>query len=172
MPQTGYANIATANLAGLTTYTMSGLSGYDYRFVLNGNPGGAIAMRPNNNTESGRYCQLDWRIVSGSTQNFTYRQNSFSYVFLADIGQNVPGFTSTIIDFMNPTATSASPPRPHQGWARSMSANSASTGSYTYLTGWMWYNSDVPVTSVTFFIPGGGTFQTGTTLSLFEIGPL
>jgi len=172
MPQTGYSNIATATITGVNSYTISGLAGYDYRFVLTGNPGGAVGMRVNGNTESSRYTQLDWRVVSGSTQNFTWRQNSFNYIYLFDYGQNINGFTSTIIDTMNPTATSASPPRPHQGWARSFSANSASTGSYSYLTGWQWYNSDVAATSFTFFRTDGGNFSTNTVLSAFEIGPL
>ena len=171
MPQTGYTNVATIALSGLTTATLSGISGYDYRIVYNGNPAGALAFRPNNNAEN-RYFQLDWRVVSGSAQTVTLRSNTWTYVQLFDKGQNLAGFSTSVIDLMNPTATSGSPPRPHQGWFKSGSANSGSTGTYSYMNSWGWYNTDVAITSCTFFMPGGGTFGATDTLTLFEIGPL
>jgi hypothetical protein len=173
MPSTGYSSIATVALSGLTTATLSGFSGYDYRIVYNGNPGGAgVAFRPNNNTDTFRYNQGDWRVISGSSQTFTSTSGVNSYINLFTRGQNIAGFSTSIIDLMNPTSTSASPPRNHHGWIKSGSANSGTTGTYSYLTGWNWQNSDVGITSCTFFIPGGGTFGATDTLTLFEIGPL
>lgn len=171
MPQTGYSNISTVALSGLTSVTVSGLSAYDYRFVYNGNPANAVAFRPNNNAEN-RYFQLDWRVVSGSAQTLTWRVNAFTYINLFDKGQNIAGFSTSIIDLMNPSSTSASPPRHHQGWIRSGSANSGTTGTYSYINNWAWSNSDVALTSATFFMPSGGTFGATDTLTLFEIGPL
>lgn len=165
-----YNAMATANLSGLSTYTFSGLTGTfgTWRFIFEGSGSNDLLMRFNGNTDISRYGSMRMQNIQGSSPTYTWTYNANSYIYITDFASTTAGYSFAQVDLYNPQYTSASPPRAKNGIIKAGSRTTATTGSRSVFTSFMWYNSDAPITSVTFFT-SGGTFGSDTTMTAYNL---